>query len=86
MGESLIGLPEGVELNELARAVFVVIAQYTAFPWPVLSTQSKRLGVDLATLTRAQLAQMVPLIAASVGRFTSPATQEAVRRDLAKLC
>jgi hypothetical protein len=86
MGEPLSALPEGVELNELARAVFDVLAQHTAFPWPVLSTQAKRLGVDLATLTRAQLVSLIPLIAASVGRFTSPAKQEIVRRDLAKLC
>ena len=85
MDTSLTGVPAGATLSPLAREVFQVLQGHTAFPWPVLSTQCKRLNIDLAVFSAADLAHVTPQLAASVGRFTSPAHEAAVKRDLLAL-
>ena len=81
----MIGVPDGIQLNELGQAVFRVLQGYTVFPWPVLSTQCKRAGVDPSTLTHDQLDQLIPALAASVARFTTPLNDPLVQRDLQAL-
>lgn len=78
-------LPAGVTLNPLARAVFDVLAGHTAFPWPVLSAQCKRQGCVAEALTMAELRGLIPALSTSVGRFTSPEKEQAVRRALSNL-
>jgi hypothetical protein len=85
MVASLTGVPEGVVLSPVAREVYLVLQQHTAFPWPVLLTQCKRLGFDVAQLTSSDLTVVLPLLAAGVGRFTSPAHESAVRAGLQAL-
>jgi hypothetical protein len=85
MASSLTGVPEGVTLSPLARDVFLVLQEHTAFPWPVLSAQCKRLGFDVATLSPPDLVAVLPLLAVGVGRFTSPAHEAAVRAGLQAL-
>jgi hypothetical protein len=85
MESSLTGVPVGVVLSPLAREVFRVLQGHTAFPWPVLSTQCKRHNLDLATFSPADLILVIPHLASGVGRFTSPAHEAAVRRDLQAL-
>ena len=78
-------LPPGVSLSHLSEQVFEVLARYTTFPWPVLSTQCKRLGLDPAFLTSADLRRLIPLLTAGVARFTSPLKGEQARRELENL-
>lgn len=78
-------LPSGVALGPLSRAVFEVLAGYTAFPWPVLSAQCKRVGRAAEDISAADLRVLIPALATSVGRFTSPEKESAVRRELLAL-
>lgn len=78
-------LPAGVVLGPLSRAVFDVLAVHTVFPWPVLSAQCQRAGCSPSDLTTAELRTLIPALAASVGRFTSPEKEAAVRRELLAL-
>jgi hypothetical protein len=78
-------LPDGVSMSPVARAAFDVLAGYTAFPWPVLSSQCKRAGYSAERLTKEQLRTLIPLLAAGVGRFTSPEKEIAVKRELVAL-
>ena len=78
-------IPEGVSLSTLGRAVFRVLQAYTAFPWPVLSTQCKRASVDPSTLGRDDLARIIPALASGVARFTTPLNEPLVQRDLRAL-
>lgn len=75
-------LPTGVTLGPLSAAVFDVLSNYTAFPWPVLSAQCKRSGANPSALTMVELRKVLPDLAASVGRFTSPEKEQAVRKAL----
>lgn len=77
--------PPGVSLVPLSREVFQVLARHTAFPWPVLSTQCKRQGVDPGALTAADLRGLIPHLASGVARFTSPDRGEQVRVELLAL-
>lgn len=78
-------LPSGVTLGPLSRAVFDVLARYTAFPWPVLSAQCKRAGCVAENLCLNDLRSLIPALGTSVGRFTSPEKELAVRRELETL-
>jgi hypothetical protein len=51
----------------------------------VLSTQCKRAGIDPSALTRDQLDQLIPALAAGVARFTTPLNDPLVQRDLRAL-
>ncbi len=82
MAPALTKRPEGVELNALSSAVFETLAEYTAFPWAVLAAQSKRVDADPASLTIADLKNLVDLLADGVGRFTSPEKRDRVRARL----
>ncbi|MEM6993070.1 MAG: hypothetical protein AAF721_21335 [Myxococcota bacterium] len=74
--------PDDVELNPFSREVFAVLAEYTAFPWPVLKTQAARAGVAPDKLTPQALGLIVERLAVGVERFTSPESGHAVRRRL----
>jgi hypothetical protein len=78
MEERLKRPPPGVELGGLSQQVFEVLAEYTAFPWPVLLAQASRVGVDPKHLTRADLERIGPRLAEGVARFTSPEKGAAV--------
>ncbi len=85
MADALVKVtaPEG--LGPLARSVFDVIARYTAFPWPILSAQCKRAGVDAMNLDGEGLAKIIPLVAQGVGLFTTPEKATLVRAELTRL-
>ena len=78
-------LPPGVTLGPLSRQVFEILARYTAFPWPVMVGQAKRVGQDPTHLTPAGLRQLIPLLSSGVARFTSPQKGDAARADLETL-
>lgn len=85
--EQLLKTPPGdVSLNRLSRQVFDVLAQYTAFPWPVLMAQAQRAGLDPTNLTASGLRQIIERLASGVERFTSPEHGAAVRAELQRLC
>ncbi len=75
--------PEG--MGPFSRSVFEVLARYTAFPWPILSAQCKRSGVDAMNLDSAGLAKIIPLVARGVGLFTTPEKAILVSAELARL-
>ena len=83
--EERVKPPAGISLSPLATQVFAVLAEYTSFPWPVLLAQSRRVGVDPATLDRNGLRQLVPFLSAGVERFTSPEKGRAVQDRLHRL-
>jgi hypothetical protein len=85
MESNLTRPPADVELGDLSREVFGVLARFTAFPWPVLKTQAARQGVDPANLSVAQLRVLVEFLATGVARFTSPTSGEEVKRELEEL-
>lgn len=78
-------LPAGVVLGPLSRAIFDVLAVHTVFPWPVLSAQCQRAGCLPSALSPAELKTLIPALSASVGRFTSPEKEAAVRKALSAL-
>lgn len=77
--------PEGIKLSDVAQKVFDILRKYTGFPWPVLSAQCKRIGAHPESLGKAALPALIPLLAAGVGRFTSPEKEAAVRKELMQL-
>lgn len=80
--DALTGLPDGVTLNALSREVYLVLQKYTVFPWPVLSTQCKRLAIDPVNITIDDLGRLITPLAVGVARFTSPAHETTVRNKL----
>lgn len=70
MDPGLTQRPQGVVFNALSDAVFVILARYTAFPWPVMLAQ--RVSADPANLTKKGLADALQHRATGVARFTSP--------------
>ena len=80
--EGLSKLPRGVVLGPLSERVFAVLERHTAFPWPVLTVQCKRLGIDPSNVSPTELPALIPLLVTGVERFTSPANAEAVRLEL----
>ena len=85
MEQSLIKPPRDVELGALSAKVFDILAQYTAFPWPVLKAQSRRMDAAPENLDAEQLAKLLEHLVRGVERFTSPETGERVRADLQAL-
>ncbi len=85
MVDALTKPPDGVSLNALSASVFAILAEYTAFPWPILMAQAKRCGVDPAQLRATDLAALVSHLAAGVQRYPSPVKGAAVRAELEKL-
>jgi hypothetical protein len=83
--DDLKQLPGGVTLGPLSRQVFEVLARYTAFPWPVMTAQAKRVGHDPTQLSPMALRQLIPLLSAGVARFTSPQKGDAARQELEAL-
>jgi hypothetical protein len=79
----LIKRPAG--LNELAGKVFEVLAQHTAFPWPILETQSKRAKKDPLQLTREDLTELAPRLIEALGRFAAPDKTKAAQIELMRL-
>lgn len=75
--------PEG--MSPFSRAVFDAVAKYTAFPWPILTAQCKRGGLDPMNLEAAGLTKLIPLVAQGVGLFTSPEKATLVAAELARL-
>jgi len=73
------------ELTPLAGMVFDVLSKYTAFPWPVLSTQCKRVGVEPGSMRPADLDKVIELLSDGVAKFTTPEKGESVRRELSLL-
>lgn len=77
--------PQGVVFNALSDAVFVILARYTAFPWPVMLAQCKRVSADPANLTKKGLADALQHLATGVARFTSPEKAHKVEIELRAL-
>ncbi len=77
--------PPGVVLAPLSARVFQVLAQYTAFPWPVMLAQCRRHDIDPALLSPSDLVKVLPHLVEGVARFTSPEKGEAVREALERL-
>jgi hypothetical protein len=82
---ALSTLPAGVVLGPLSREVFLVLAEHTSFPWPILQAQCKREGLTATTLAPEELDCIVEHLAVAVGRFTSPDHADEVRRQLREL-
>jgi hypothetical protein len=80
--DDLKNLPPGIVLGGLSASVFAILERHTAFPWPVLVAQCKRLGLDPIDISKADLERLVPHLATGVERFTSPQNGAAVRREL----
>lgn len=85
MDAGLTKRPAGVAFNALSSAVFDILAQYTAFPWPVMLAQCKRVAVDPANLTKKGLLDALPYIVAGVARFTSPEKATRAEQELRAL-
>jgi len=85
MDKRLNSPPPGVELGPLSAEVFAILAEHTAFPWPVLKAQATRHNVDPADLGAADLRMLVDVLATGVERFTSPGAGAKVRAALLRL-
>lgn len=85
MDERLTRPPAGVELGALSQRVFEILAEFTAFPWPVLHAQAVRVGVDARNLMRDDLVRLGPKLAEGVARFTTPEKGAAVLKRLGEL-
>lgn len=85
MDKKLAARPDGVELNPLSGQVFETLARFTAFPWPVMLAQCKRVRVDPARLTPETLEAALPYIIQGVGRFTDQANASTAEKALVEL-
>lgn len=85
MDDHLTRRPEGVVLNALSDQVFEILARHTAFPWPVMLAQCKRVAADPANLTVESLQMAAPFMVQGVARFTDPLRAQQVGRELAEL-
>ena len=85
MDEGLSRRPKGVEFNELSESVFVILEQFTVFPWAIMAAQAKRIGATAQALTPADLTKLIELLAIGVGRYTSPEKEAGVREALTAL-
>ena len=85
MEQSLIKPPRDVELRALSAKVFDILARYTAFPWPVLKAQSRRIAATPEDLSISELRDLLEHLVRGVERFTSPETGVRVREDLEAL-
>jgi len=72
-------------LSEFSAKVYEVLSRYTAFPWPVMAAQCRRLKLDPANLSAASLQQAAGLLSEGVARFTSPEKGQAVAEELRAL-
>ena len=70
------------DLTPFSRSVFETLAKYTAFPWPIMMAQCRRVDVDPKTLDAKGLELVMQHLSDAVGRFTSPEQAVAVRADL----
>ena len=66
-------------LDALGRAVFAVLREVTPLAWTLLTNQCARRKLEVSTLTREQWRSLVPELASSIARFTSPQKGEEVR-------
>ncbi len=85
MEDPLSRLPKGVKLGALSKRVVEVLCDHTAFPWPILSAQSQRIGADPACLDRESLALLVSPLARGVARFNTPEAGREVEAALRKV-
>ena len=85
MDDFLSRRPAGIELNALSTSVFEVLVEFTAFPWPLLRTQAKRVRADPANLGRTALARLVEPLASGVARFNTPEAGREVQLALERL-
>jgi len=85
MDDFLSRRPAGIELNALSESVFDILVNYTAFPWPLLQTQAKRVAADPAALGRTDLARLVKPLAQGVARFNTPKAGVQVQVALERL-
>lgn len=77
-----LAAPQGVTLGPVSERIFGVLSAHTAFPWPILQTQCQRLKLQPDQLRREQLEELIPLLVFGVGRFTTPAKADQVKREL----
>lgn len=70
--DGLNKLPPDVTLAALSTDVFLILERFTAFPWPVMLSQCRRLGVDPERIPPDRLNELIPLLSTGVSRFTSP--------------
>jgi hypothetical protein len=80
---ALVKRPPG--LNDLSGRVFDVLATFTAFPWPVLETQAKRLKKDPRKLERADLPELIPKLIEALARFAAPEKVALAEAQLQKI-
>jgi hypothetical protein len=85
MDTKLTRRPDGVHLNALSTAVFDVLARFTAFPWPIMLAQCKRVNVDPSELTADGLRKALPFIVHGVERFTDPVKAGQAEEELSSL-
>lgn len=69
----------------LSLRVHQVLAQYTAFPWPIMRSQCRRHGIDAQALTPATLGFVLRDLALGVARFRDSQAGVAAHRDLVVL-
>ncbi|MCR9164072.1 MAG: hypothetical protein ACE37F_01770 [Nannocystaceae bacterium] len=65
--------------------VFDVLSQFTAFPWPLLKTQSERIGCDPANLGLSSIEKLIGPLAKGVARFNSPEAGQALKETLERM-
>lgn len=72
-------------LSDLSRQVYAIVAQHTAFPWPLLTTRCRRLGVDAASLTAADIRTVTQPLALAVAQVSTPRAAIRMRLQLQDL-
>jgi hypothetical protein len=81
--DGMMKRPPGLE--GLAGQLFDVLAQYITFPWALLETQAKRLGLDPMSLSAEDARELVPKLAEGVARFTDAETGAHAAAELGQL-
>ena len=77
--------PAPVPLSALSQQAYEAVAEHTAFPWPIFTTQCRRHSVDPANLGPTDLKSVLEDLVSGVTAYTSPAKGQLVRQRLVAL-
>ncbi len=77
--------PAPIPLSALSQQAYEAVAEHTAFPWPIFTTQCRRHSVDPAQLGPADLKAVLEDLVSGVTAYTSPAKGQLVRQRLLAL-
>lgn len=70
------------DANALAKSVIALLQPHTPFAEAIVRRQAERAGINLATLDRADMAKLGPMIIVAVAVFVDPSALKQIKARL----